>query len=343
MVGFAFGSSSVALRRARVKQIYRKQELPWRAHRAIIPPVLPSLLTTFLWSISIACASRAARVLGGMEANFWRLVIAAIFLGAYANIFGQGASGVAFPFFLLSGVIGLGADIFLFQALPRIGARLSTLLIQCGSAMLAPIVEWLWLGTRLTPFQIVCCGTILAGVAVSLAPGKHLEIPRRTLLAGIAFGVIGSFGNGMGAVLTRKGYEVAAAAHQRIDDPTSAYQRMIGGLFVAGVFLLLSRRRAIAAQLADPRLSALPPGEKWRVAWPWVAANAVAGQTLGVICYQWALHTTPTGLVLAVVATTPLVIIPFAYLFEGERPHFRSVSGGLIAVTGVILLLASRR
>jgi len=55
------------------------------------------------------------------------------------------------------------------------------------------------------------------------------------------------------------------------------------------------------------------------------------------------LHTTPTGLVLAVVATTPLVIIPFAYLFEGERPHFRSVSGGLIAVTGVILLLASRR
>ncbi len=305
--------------------------------------MLPSVLTTFLWSISIACAARAARILGGMEANFWRLALAAVFLGAYANLFGQGASGVAFPYFLFSGVIGLGADIFLFQALPRIGARLSTLLIQCGSAMFAPLVEWLWLGTRLTPFQIVCCLTIIAGVAISLAPGKHLNIPRSTLFAGIAFGIVGSMGNGMGAVLTRKGYEVAAAAHQHIDDPTSAYQRMIGGLLVAGVFLLFSRRRAIAAQLADPRLRALPAREKWSLAWPWVAANGLAGQTFGVICYQWALRSTPTGLVLAVVATTPIVIIPFAYLFEGERPQPRSIIGGLIAVVGVILLVAARQ
>jgi drug/metabolite transporter (DMT)-like permease len=51
------------------------------------------------------------------------------------------------------------------------------------------------------------------------------------------------------------------------------------------------------------------------------------------------LKTTKTGLVLAVVATTPLVVIPFSYAMEGEKVGLRSVAGGLVAVAGVIFLL----
>jgi len=314
-----------------------------RPSRSIIAAVLASILTTFLWSFSIVCGARSSRVLGGVEANFWRLALAAIFLGAWAHTFGQGESGASFPIFVLSGVIGLGADIFLFQALPRIGSRLSSLTIQCGSALFAPTVEWFWLGTRLTPWQIACCLTIIAGVAIGLAPGKHLNISRATLLSGIGFGVLASIGNGMGAVLTRKGYEIAQNAHQHIDDATSAYQRLIGGLFMAALVVLLARRRDVARQIENPEPLALPAREKWRLAWPWVVGNAIAGQTIGVACYQWALRTTPAGLVLAVIATTPLTVIPFAYKLEGERPNFRSVIGGAIAVLGVVLLAASKR
>jgi len=69
-----------------------------------------------------------------------------------------------------------------------------------------------------------------------------------------------------------------------------------------------------------------------------VVLNSLAGPTLGVGCYQWALATEPSGIVLPIVATLPIAVIPFAYLLEGERPTARSLAGGLLAVLGAVAL-----
>jgi drug/metabolite transporter (DMT)-like permease len=50
------------------------------------------------------------------------------------------------------------------------------------------------------------------------------------------------------------------------------------------------------------------------------------------------LFTTPSGLVMPIVAATPLVIVPFSYWLEGERPSRRSLVGGAVAVTGAVAL-----
>jgi drug/metabolite transporter (DMT)-like permease len=60
---------------------------------------------------------------------------------------------------------------------------------------------------------------------------------------------------------------------------------------------------------------------------------------LGVGCYQWALATTPAGIVLPIVATTPLAVIPLAMLLDGEKPSLRSLLGGLLAVIGATALM----
>jgi drug/metabolite transporter (DMT)-like permease len=285
------------------------------------------------------CATQSARLLGGTEANFWRLAVATALLAVWAHTFGQGLTGASFALFLNSGVIGVGADVFLFQALPRLGSRLSLLIIQCFSAVSAALLEWVWLGTKLSVRQAAACALILAGVAVALAPGKHLDAKKGVLVAGICFGLLAAFGNGFGAVISRKAYAVAALAHQDIDGGTAAYQRLIGGLFVAGVCLLVVKRREVVAQITQASSPRFPEAEKWRRVWPWVLVNAFAGQTLGVSCYQSALKTTPTGIVLAIVATAPLVVIPIACVLEGEKIESRSVVGGLIAVIGAILLV----
>ena len=57
------------------------------------------------------------------------------------------------------------------------------------------------------------------------------------------------FGQGYGAVLSRKAYAVAAAAGNRVDGGTAAYQRILGGLvnygflglFVGPVILAIGR------------------------------------------------------------------------------------------------------
>src|SRR5262249_36047140 len=145
--------------------------------------MLAAFLTTVLFSISAVCGNRTAKLLGGTEANFWRLCFAALLLGLYAHTLGTGLAGAALPTFLVSGCIGFGiGDMALFQALPRLGSRLSVVLTLCLSAPIAALLEWRWLHTELTWPEILSGLLILTGVAVALAPEKTVRFARGPLL-----------------------------------------------------------------------------------------------------------------------------------------------------------------
>ena len=120
-----------------------------------------------------------------------------------------------------------------------------------------------------------------------------------------------------------------------MDGLTAAYQRILAGLAVALVFWLglKFRRSGLNGRTFISQFSLPPAGLR-----PWILANALAGPALGVGCYQWALMTEKSGVVLPIVALTPLVIIPFSRFVEGERPTRRSLMGGVIAVAGVFIL-----
>ena len=305
--------------------------------------MLAAFLTTVLFSISAVCGNRTAKLLGGTEANFWRLCFAAALLAIYSHALGGGLAGNAFPIFLVSGCIGFGiGDMALFQALPRLGSRLSVMLTLCLSSPLAALMEWLWLGTKLSLAEIICGLLILAGVALALAPGKHSPLPKHQLGWGVVFGLVASLCQALGAVLSRKAFSVAQLAGENIDGITAAYQRILGGVAVGAVLLLLVKRASVFDVLLGRGNSSASENpsrlSRWRQAWPWVLANGLAGPALGVSCYQWALKTTPTGVVLPIVAITPLVIIPFSYHLEGERPTVRSLAGGALAVLGAAAL-----
>ncbi|HWF18645.1 MAG TPA: DMT family transporter [Verrucomicrobiae bacterium] len=301
--------------------------------------MLAAFLTTIFFSISVICGNRSAQMIGGSEANFWRLTCATGFLALWAWTFGQGLSGESFPLFLLSGVIGIGiGDVALFQTLPRLGSRLTLMLVQCLTAPFGAAIEWLWLGTQPKPMQMICAAIILVGIGISLAPGKNLHLQKRAILPGIVFSLMAALGNAFGAVLSRKAYEVAHDhGEHNIDGGTAAFQRILGGLLIGGISLLVVKWRTIKGHLMQSgENGTLPSKEKWRRVLPWVLANSLAGQTLGVSCYQWAFQTTPTYIVLPIVATTPLVAIPISMAVEKERPSARSLVGGAVAVAGVI-------
>ena len=294
-------------------------------------------LTTILFSISAVCGHRSARLIGGTEANFWRAALATLLLAAWSYSFGKGLAGSAFPAFLLSGILGIGVgDVAYFQALPRLGPRLSLLLVQCLTAPLGALVEWLWLGTTLTAAQMLCGFVSLAGVGLALAPDRQWRTTRSAWRIGIAAGLLAALGGAGGAVFSRKAYEIVQAHGEHIDPINAGYQRMLGGLFLAGLALLIVKRREFQFQGRAPRQLLTPSTkEKWKLAWHWVALNALAGQTFGVSCMQRAFETTPAGIVLAIISTSPIVIIPLAYFLDGERPSRRSLFGSLIAVGGV--------
>ena len=278
--------------------------------------------------MSAVAGSRFSRLVGGLEANFFRILIATFLLALYAHTIGTGFAGKALPLFFLSGIIGFGiGDLAFYQALPRIGSRLSMILLHCLAAPIGAALEWIWLDNALTLRQILCGLVILAGVAIALAPREHLHLPRRALILGILFGVIAAFGQGVGSVVSRKAYEVTAAAGEHIDGITAAYQRIWGGVLFAAIGYFLFRHRENTRK---------PFLERMRPAWKWMLANGTLGPALGVSFMQYALSKAPTGIVLPILALAPVVIIPFSRHFENERPTLRSLIGGLLAVAGVI-------
>ena len=71
----------------------------------------------------------------------------------------------------------------------------------------------------------------------------------------------------------------------------------------------------------------------------YILGNTLCGPVLGVACYQWALSEQPGGVVLPIVATTPLVAIPFTRWLEKDSVGLQAWGGGVIAVAGVIGLV----
>ena len=296
-----------------------------------------ALLTTFLFATSAVCGYRAAKQIGGVEANFWRVLLAGIFLTGWAFTFGSGFAGAP-GWFLLSGLLGIGlGDSAYFQALPRLGSRRTVLLTQCLTSPIAVVLEWIWLGARLNGPEILCIGVILAGVGIALAPDDHLKISRRDWKIGLLASGFAALGGAVGMVIIRKGYAALQDAGLPVDAGTTGYQRVLGGILVPTVTLLLIKARA--AQQYGPAFASETvqvSRRKWATLWPWVLANALAGQTLGVTCLQWALKTTPAGIVTAIIATTPLVLLPMTRIVEGEKIGFRALAGAVVAVAGVI-------
>ena len=289
--------------------------------------MIGALGTLLCFAVTPVFARRAALLLGSLRANFWRLLAATLLLGIWAHLAGRGTGGAAFGWFFLGGVVGFGVGgVAMFQSLPRLGSNLSTLIVQCGSAVVAAAVEWRWLGTLLTPAQLACAAHTLAGIVIGLLPRSLPRVAPAEWTAGVAWALLSALGQGVGAVISRKAFATAAAWHQAMDPGTAAYQRALGGLLVAALVVLVIRPRSPA-----PR----PPGR----AWPWVLGNALTGPVLGVTCFQWALRTTPAGIVQPIVAAAPLLTIPFAARLEGSRPRPSYYVGAALAVAGVAGLL----
>jgi drug/metabolite transporter (DMT)-like permease len=287
--------------------------------------------TLVFFALTPVFANRAAHRVGSLRANFWRLLLAVGLLGAWAHGFGRGIGGGGLGWFLAGGVVGFGiGGVAMFQSLPRLGSALSTLIVQCGAAVVAAATEYLWLGTRLGAVPIAFAVLTLGGVVIGLLPRSLPRVSPAEWKAGLAWAFLSAAGQGVAAVMSRKAFAVAATVAEKVDPGSAAYQRALGGLLVAAAVAGFAVWRGLDV-----------PREKGR-AWPWVLGNALTGPVAGVTCYQWALRTTPAGIVQPIVAVAPLLTIPVAAWLEGTRPRVTYYVGAVMAVAGVSGLMVWR-
>lgn len=299
--------------------------------------MIAAILTTLFFAFSAVTGQRVAVKLGGAWGNLMRLALATLVLGIFVRFLTPDAMRwESFRWFFVSGLIGFGlGDVALFTAYERIGSRLTILLNLCLAPLFAMLLEWLWLGTAVGPRVVVCALLILTGVAMAIRPNSKslAKVPLRgNFWVGVLAALIAGFGQGTGAVVSRKAESVALALGASGSGITAAFQRVVAGLLFSASAVLLIRL------FGSPR-----EWQTWRTPLdrkvvPWLFGAALFGPVIGVSCFQWALQSLESGVVLAVVALTPIVMMPLAYFTEGDRPSPLSLAGALLAVAGVVML-----
>jgi drug/metabolite transporter (DMT)-like permease len=305
-----------------------------------------ALIPALMWALGSVCTARSAKLLGVTATNRWRLAIAVVLLGAWVAV-GPGIpiNRTVWGWLLFSGVVGLGlGDLAMLGGYRHVGARITVMMLLCLAVPISGISEWLWLGTPLGLRDMVLSAGILFGVGMAVMPGAKIPaVNRRAILLGLLYGVGAALGQGLGTTLSRVAYQAAADAGIAVVGVTAAWQRMIGGLactlFAEAIF-----RMSVGFPPAQLAGEALAPGghPRRQTAWLWLGGSVVLGPLVGLSVYQWVLINQPGALVQAVTALTPVIVIPFAWWIDGDRPDWRGVVGGCLACACAILLAVLR-
>ena len=294
-----------------------------------------AILTAFLFACSAIFSQRATRIFGSLAANFYRLLGACAILGLITWIaFPQSVHPELFWWFFLSGIVGFGiGDVGLFLAYPRLGSRLTLLIHVCISTITGALGDLLLLGIRLSWTEVGAAGLILSGLVVTLLSQRAGQ-RSGSLTAGVLFALMSAIGMGMGTALSHVAIDKAHALGMDAPGISQAWQRSTAGVLCGGLVyfpMRLAMQRLPAA--ARPRLEKPKSG---CMAAFWLIGTMLFGPVIGVSCYQWAImETGSSAIVLAVAATSTLIIMPLARWLEKDKPGWQQIAGTVLAVIGV--------
>ena len=287
-----------------------------------------AISTAILFAFSAICNTKVSRLMDQITANLIRLLIATFILGILTLIIEpRSFHPEASKWLIFSGIVGFGlGDIALFLALSKIGSRLTILINFCTATLIGALSDWIWLGDTINTETLIYIFCILAGLSIALYPKTIGSNNTNSYKIGIIAATIAGFGQGMGASISRHATTIADFNNVPIGGMSQAFQRVFAGfLFLLIIFLIkkFTNRGEIRPTVAKKPIH-------------WLIFAALFGPVLGVSCFQASLKTMTSGESMAIVATSPIILIPLALIFEKDKPTILSVLGAIFAASGVI-------
>jgi drug/metabolite transporter (DMT)-like permease len=287
---------------------------------------LAALGAAFLWALSAVVYAQLGQKIPPIALNLSKGVIAIVLIAftliVQGNYLPTGMNAVAMGLLLLSGILGIGlGDTFYFEALNHLGAR-RTLLMEALAPPLAALIALIFLQEALS--LGAWTGIFLTVLGVTWVVSERVpgtEDQAVNLLRGTSFALLSALGQASGAVLSR-----AALADTTIDPLWSTFLRIIGGVLVLLLWMPLKQPLRVEFQrLQSKRLLGI------------IALTAFFSTYLGIWLQQTAFKYTATGIAQALLATSPLFVLPIAIVM-GERVTPRAFLGALVALGGIGLL-----
>ena len=293
-----------------------------------------------MWALSGIAFGVATRAVGGFATNQFRLwaawpVLAVMTWIAFGALWPAGMDSERGWLLIWSGIVGLViGDIGYFHALATIGPRLASV-IMCSW----PITAVLCGPVAGDPWQLGAMPGVLVtvfGVALVLwcARGSSTwnpDMTARQWWGGIGGAVVASVGQAIGILLSRRAMAETVELPAGLDPLPSTLVRLSAAIVGIQIFAAL-RRRSFAGLAVTRHLRALLGG----------LLGTLFGPVLGVWLSMVAVRrATDIGTASALMAVTPLFMLPLAWFAYRSRIGFGALVGTLISVAGAAWLVAS--
>lgn len=286
-----------------------------------------ALGSALVWALAVIFFRRSGETVPALALNLYRVIVSCLLflvtLAAMRRPLWDDADLGDVGILVLSGVIAIAVSDTLFHlCLNRVGAGLNAI-VDTLYAPFTALSALVLLGERLGRWELGGMALIIGGVIVASRVKPPPGATRRSLTAGVLYGV-----GSMAALAV--GIVIAKPVLERTDVLWATAVRQIGSAVVLlPVAALLPGRRAYFAVFRPTR------------AWRFTVPGTILGSYLALILWIAGMKYTHTGTAAALNQTTTIFMLVFATLFLKESFGLRKAIASLLALTGIAFVIAS--
>jgi drug/metabolite transporter (DMT)-like permease len=295
---------------------------------------IAALATSFCWSLNSIQFTFAGRRVGSRIVNRVRLALAVVFLSLahlllHGRLWPVQAELYRWGWLGASGAIGLIlGDGSLFHAFLLIGPRKSMVLMTLVP-VISTVAAWLALGETLLPMEIMAILVTVGGIAWVVlerepkrpTDARNEEERTRTRVLGVLLGIGGATGQALGLVAAKRGLVGDFPALS-----ATVIRMIVASTIIWLMTLLRGQVRTTWLALKDKRTRL------------WLVGGAFIGPFIGVWLSLVAVRTAPVGIASALMALSPIMLIPFDHWVFDETITARSILGTVVALAGAAVI-----
>lgn len=299
--------------------------------------------TTLSWSIGIFPFTEAARRLGPVPLNHFRLLLAVIFLTILSISFLPVSLTELFTspmpehwlWFGLSGIIGLTlGDYFGFTSFAILGPRIGSIFVTLAPTATL-IAGYFLIGESINFIGLLGILVTISGVIwLTLSRSTHVQMHGHeygTIKKGIVSGILSAFCNGFGIVIANKGFTYQQN-NMNLAPLQATWIRMVAATSIIYIVTIVR---------GNLKTVSLPVLQNKNNGFIYMLGGTIFGPVIGVSLSMLTvslLHNKPS-VAQTIFSLIPVFVLPLSYVFYKEKITLKSVLGAAIAIIGVIILI----
>jgi len=283
-----------------------------------------SLMTALLWAFAVIIFKKSGENTSPLGLNFFKNSVAFILFLVTMVVLGvpffQDRPLSIYLLLVTSGIIGIGfADTLFFKSLNILGAA-RTAIVECLYSPLVILLAFIFLGERLTLWQIAGAALIVFAIFISTYEKQKTPLDRKSLVLGMLFGALAHLLMAVGLIMIKRILEAEPLLWV-------TEWRMVGGILSLTIILAFHpNRQRVFRSIFD---------KKSRI---YTFSGSIVGAYLVLMTWLGGMKYTKASISSALNQTSTILLFLLAAILLKERLNKEKILGIILAIIGVAMV-----